>query len=361
MIRQGKSFDFFQLLHMIERLVSDTVQLGGPGPAREEPIRVRPQLDFSFPPGDIAEVAWRDAADGNGRLRITATFMGLYGSSSPLPAHFTEALFSSDEGAQRVREFIDLFQHRVYCLLYRVWKKYRYYATFHADGSDPISQVVRGYLGIATPKLDESIGLNPVRIFRYAGMFSQRPRCGAGLTGLMSDFFGGIRFDLRECVGRWLRIQPNDQNVLGRDNCTLGRDVLLGERIFDSSGKFRMKVGPVGFDDFVRFLPPGDAAADLAALTRFYCDDPLDFDKEVTLRGEQVPQTPLGVAGENGMLGRLAWTTWLKSEPCGDKSVIFDAVRERAKEQKHSEPVRAAPEPDDSPVAAPVVEDEVWG
>jgi type VI secretion system protein ImpH len=321
-LARPREFDFFQLLHLIERLGRGAAAIGQQGPAGDEPVRLRPALSLGFPSGDIdAAEWWDDAAAGNGYLLITTTFLGLYGSDSPLAAHFTEALLAEREDDQRVRGFIDLFHHRIFSLLYRVWKKYRYYVTFTSDGRDDISRVVRGFLGIGTSHLDESLRINPLRLFRYVGLLSQRPRSAAGLIGQLGDFFEGIEFAVEQCVGRWLWIQPSDRNVLGVDKCTLGQDFLVGERIFDCSGKFRVRVGPVGFDDYLRFLPTGEAAADLSEVIHFYCEDPLQHDVEVTLRGEEVPETPLG---RKDMLGRLSWTTWLKSRPSEDKSVIFE-------------------------------------
>ncbi|MBU0617446.1 MAG: type VI secretion system baseplate subunit TssG [Planctomycetes bacterium] len=321
-LARPREFDFFQLLHLIERIERDAAPIGRQGPAHDEPVRLRPALNLGFPCGDLEEARWLDDV-GNGYLQVTTTFLGLYGSDSPLPAHFTEALLGEQEEDERVRNFIDLFHHRLLSLLYRVWKKYRYYVTFRTDGSDAISQVVRGFLGIGTPRLDESLEISPLRLFRYVGLLSQRPRSAAGLIGQLADFFDGIDFDMEQCVGRWIWIQPNDRNSLGVEKCRLGENFLLGERIFDRSGKFRVKVGPVGFDDYAKFLPSGSAAAELAEIVRFYCEDPLEHDIEVTLRGAEVPETPLG---EPGLLGRLSWTTWLKSQPSKDKSVIFSAA-----------------------------------
>jgi type VI secretion system protein ImpH len=325
-LNRAKYFDYFQLLHLIERLESEAAPIGEQGPPGDEPVRLRPSLSLNFPSGDIAEADWSDSAtDGYGHLRITTTFLGLYGSDSPLPAHFTESLLPEKEEDERVRAFIDLYHHRIFSLLYRVWKKYRYYVTFKSDGSDGISQAVRGLLGIGTPQLDKSLKLHPLRLFRYVGLLSQRPRSAAGLIGQLSDFFEGIEFDIEQCVGRWLWIQPNDRNSLGVEKCGLGQDFLLGERIFDRSGKFRVKVGPVGFDDYLRFLPTGEATADMRELVHFYCDDPLENDVEVTLRGDDVPETPLG---REGPMGRLSWTTWVKSVPSKDQPVIFNAPQQ---------------------------------
>ena len=324
-LRGPRSFEFFQLLHLVERIERDAPLIGQLGPAHAERIRVRPALSLGFPAADLDSADWRDGiGDGEGRLQLTTTFLGLYGSDSPLATHFTEQLLPEQEDDQMVREFLDLFHHRVYSLLYRVWKKYRYYVEFRADGRDPISQVVRGFLGIATAHLDEALQVPAVRMFRYTGLLMQRPRSATGLSGLLRDFFKNVDFDLEPCVGRWLTIQLSDQNRLGFAICSLGEDFLLGERVYDRSGKFRVKIGPVGFEHYLRFLPPGDEAAELRELVTFYCDDPLDFDVQVTLRGDEVPDTPLG---EQGMLGRLSWTSWLKSQPSDDKSVTFNVPR----------------------------------
>jgi len=324
-LREPHELEFFQVLMVVERLHPDGAPLGRQE-MRREPARLRPALSLGFPPGDVAGADWLEASDAHpGRLRLTTTFLGLYGSDSPLPCHFTEALLAERDEDQRVREFLDLFHHRLLSLLYRVWKKYRYYVTFVPAADDPISHVVRGFLGLATEGLAERVGVPVVRLFRYVGLLAQRPRSATGLRGLLRDFFGDVPFDVEQCVGRWLPIDPADRNRSGQRKCTLGRDFLLGERIYDRSGKFRVKIGPVGYDHYVRFLPPGDEAAGLRRLVRFYCGDPLAFDIELTLRGEEVPETPLGGAG---LLGRLAWTTWLKAKPSPDKAVIFTVARD---------------------------------
>ena len=318
-LRGPHAFDFYQALQLIERIDPEVTQLGHQS-AEREAVRLRPALSLSFPTADLHSAAWLNEGREDGRLQLTTTFLGLYGSDSPLPTHFTESLLSEQEDDQRVRAFIDLFHHRLLALLYRVWKKYRYHITFVPAGDDPISQIMRGFLGIGTPRTAEGLRTSPVRMFRYVGLLAQRPRSAAGLSGVLRDFFKDVPFDISQCVGRWLPIEESDCNRFGQVNCTLGQDCLLGERIYDHSGKFRINIGPVGFDHYTRFLPPGDEAAQLREVVQFYCTDALQFDVEVTLRGDEVPETPLG---EQGLLGRLAWTSWLKSKPSADKPVVF--------------------------------------
>lgn len=319
-LKQTRDFEYYQLLHLVER-TDGNIPLGCQGPAPREPARLRPTLSLGFPPCDLDYIEWDDDAQ---RLRVTTTFLGLYGSDSPLPTHFTERLLDESEEDELVRAFLDMFHHRIFSMLYRSWAKYRYHVTFRTGGVDPISQVVRAFLGIGTPGTAEHMKTPPVRMFRYAGLLSQRPRSAAGLAGMLRDFFDGVEFDIEQCVGRWLPIQPDDRNKMGQRKCGLGTDFLLGERIFDRSGKFRVKVGPVDFATYTKFLPGEKAAKQLAELATFYCTDPLQFDSEVILKSEEVPDLPLGASG---FLGRLSWTSWLKSKPSGDKSAVFSATK----------------------------------
>lgn len=320
-LRAPRDFDLFQLLQIVERTNPGAAPIGDVGPARNEPVRLRPWMSLSFPPGDIDSATWReDATSPHGRLLITTTFLGLYGCDSPLPPHYTESLISDTDDDRRVRDFLDLFHHRLQSLLFRVWMKYRYHVVFHPQGRDPVSLIVRGLLGIGTPHLDEQIRGNPVQLFRYTGLMVQRPRSAGGLAGILRDHFGGLPVSVEQCVGKWIAIDRSQQNRLGMANCALGESLLLGERIYDVTGKFRVKIGPVDRETFFRFLPGEPATAALAEIARFYCTDPLDFDTEVTLRGEEVPELPLG---EHGKLGRLGWTSWAKSKPCGDKAVVI--------------------------------------
>jgi type VI secretion system protein ImpH len=319
---EPSALEFFQVLHLVERTVRERAALGQQEAVREA-LRLRPALSLGFPAADLQGAEWLDEGPDEGRLRLTTTFLGLYGSDSPLASHFTEGLLAEDEESQRVREFLDLFHHRLLSLLYRVWKKYRYHVTFTPEAKDQISQVILGFLGLGTAGLSERMDVPAVRLFRYAGLLAQRPRSACGLRGVLRDYFPDVPCEVEQCIGRWLPIEEGDRNRLGSRKCSLGQNFLLGERVHDHSGKFRVRLGPVGYEHYVRFLPPGDEAAQLRELVRFYCADPLAYDVEVILRGDEVPETPLS---GTGMLGRLSWTTWLKSQPATDQAVVFGEV-----------------------------------
>jgi type VI secretion system protein ImpH len=87
---------------------------------------------------------------------------------------------------------------------------------------------------------------------------------------------------------------------------------VCGDRVWDVQSAFRLRIGPLTYQQFVRFMPDGDELARLAHLTRLYVGPAMSFDVQLTLRKEDVPDLSLG---DGEAAPRLGWNTWVKSEP----------------------------------------------
>src|SRR5205085_4597393 len=122
------------------------------------------------------------------RYRITVTFLGLYGSVSPLPIFYAEDILQSDEEPNPVREFLDVFHHRLISMFYRAWLKYRYHEQFSLNGLDLFSLRLFSLMGLGAQELRDVSGLPNTRLLRYVGLFNQKPRSACALEGLISDF-----------------------------------------------------------------------------------------------------------------------------------------------------------------------------
>src|SRR5688572_20646134 len=88
--KNAKKFAFFQLMYLLERVHAKAPAIGQLGPVSEERVRVRPDSAMTFAAADIKEMTWEKFGDGVERNRVSVTFLGLYGSSSPLANHFIE-------------------------------------------------------------------------------------------------------------------------------------------------------------------------------------------------------------------------------------------------------------------------------
>jgi type VI secretion system protein ImpH len=89
---------------------------------------------------------------------------------------------------------------------------------------------------------------------------------------------------------------------------------MCGTSFFDCAGAFRLRLGPMGADQFARFIPGSPTARRLAHWIRAYLGDELYWDAEIILRREDVSLTRLGRA-DSGIGSRLGWTSWILSKP----------------------------------------------
>jgi type VI secretion system protein ImpH len=92
----------------------------------------------------------------------------------------------------------------------------------------------------------------------------------------------------------------------------LGEDVIVGEQVWDVQSKFRFRLGPLNYRQFMRFMPTGDKLRQLGDLARLYVGMEFDFDVQLVLLGAEVPECVLSCDDGEGFA--LGWNTWVRSE-----------------------------------------------
>jgi len=350
LLARGWEFAFFQAVWLLEQTAGDHVPVGGRGPVARERLRFRPDPGLSFPPVDVLHVQELiDSGTGQSFYRVDVTFMGLYGVSTPLPLHYAVSILRSVEpaldksgqvaapapgeglarpaGSTPVRDFLDLLHHRLLSLFYRAWTKYRYHVTFAMPGRDVMSDYFLWLIGCSPKWGAADLGVEPIRMLRYAGLFTQRPRTGAGLEGLLFDYWGGVPTQVEQCVGRWVTLKPEDLNRAGLANSALGVDLTVGEQVYDLNGCFNVVIGPMDWPAYLSFLPDGSRFAQTEALVRLYQQDPLACSIEIRLQAGEVPEMMLS---SDDRAGRLGYTSWVRTAELPETSVRFGAMTHAA-------------------------------
>ncbi|MFQ5773102.1 MAG: type VI secretion system baseplate subunit TssG [Kiloniellaceae bacterium] len=321
LLRNTRQFSFFQIVRLLESHESGCVPVGHDGPGEHEAIRFRPDAGLGFPSADAQSIERIGRDDGGpSKYRLTVNFLGLYGSVSPLPVFYTEDIIAGNEQESNRRDFFDLFHHRYISFLYRTWEKYRYYLRYRPGAEDRFSRWMCGLIGVAEPP---GAGRPPVerpeRVLSSIGLLLMHSRSAATLEKLISHYFDGLPLRIEQFVARQVVIEPAQRARLGTTNCTLGRDCTIGERVPDLSGKFRIRIGPLDFPTFRKFLPDGEGYGLLAELQPFLLKDQLEYDVELGLFGAQVP--PLELAADGPC--RLGWSSWLGHHPGRDSAVVL--------------------------------------
>jgi type VI secretion system protein ImpH len=78
--------------------------------------------------------------------------------------------------------------------------------------------------------------------------------------------------------------------------------------VWDVQSKFRVRIGPLDFAQFRKFLPGGVGSDRLMDLVRFYVRAELDFDVQLVLRADEVPDSRMSRdEATAAQLGRYSW------------------------------------------------------
>ncbi len=347
LLARGWEFDFFQAVWLLERYGGGRVPVGHRGPVGDESFRFRPDVSLGFPPTDVRRITHcTDTAGNASYYQVEVTFMGLYGVSTPLPLHYATDILRSvaqfsaaptnvvepesldshradDPSAQStpVRDFMDIFHHRLVSLFYRSWLKYRYDKTFGMPDRDTITDYLLWLIGCPRKHNGTAPGIPPIRMLRYAGILTQRPRSATTLEGMLEDFWEDLPIEAQQCVGRWVPVSPADQNSIGVANSRLGSDLTVGEQVYDLSGAFNLTVGPMDWTTYLLFLPGEQRFTEMRALVGRYCADPLSTAVELRLHPGEIPELRL-VSDDDG--SRLGFTSWVRTGEIPETAVTFD-------------------------------------
>lgn len=315
-------FNFFQAVRFLQRATGGE-PVGGERLAEAFRFRVLPSL--RYPSSSVVQLRRRPESSPKRRdLELVVAFMGLAGPMGVLPPHYTRLVLDQlRRGHHALPDFLDLFNHRLISLFFRAWEKCRLPAAYEGallrgSGEDPFTLGLYSLVGFGTGRLRRRMAFDDQALLFYAGLLADRHRPAVALQQMLSDYFE-VPVALEPLRGQWLQLDPADWSALPGvshplgQHCQLGRDLILGERVWDVRSRFRLRLGPLTFRQFRRWIPTGDTLRPCCQIVRTYVGLGLQFDVQAILKGPEIPCLKLGASGEAQPL--LGWTTWLRSPP----------------------------------------------
>ena len=308
------TFEFFQAVSLLERLLPDRVPLGGFSDPREEIVRFRTPTSVAFPASEIQ--ALEEPRDGTGPARMTVNFLGLTGPQGLMP--LTYSLYLAERRRARddaAKEFLGIFEHRILSLFYRAWER-SHAAVAHGRGErDWLTRHLLNLLGLGTDGLQQQLAIPDEEMLFYVGLLGVPTRPALALEQLVADYFG-VPVTVEQFVGAWYPLERATQCELDEagPSTQLGLGAVAGDELWDIQSRVRVRLGPLTREQYDRFLPDGSAHEQLRALTRFFGNDQLDFEIQLVLAREDVPPCRLGGDEPGPALG---WSTWIKTVPFG--------------------------------------------
>jgi type VI secretion system protein ImpH len=305
-------FEFFQAVRLLELLRPDRIPVGRFAGSDEEVVQFRAHPTLAFPASEIQSLQ----EEKNGQPAMSVNFMGLTGPSGTLPLYYTELIVGRILARDyTLRDFFDIFHHRIISLFYRAWQKYRFQFRWERGEYDAFSHYLLDMVGLGTEGLQERQEMADESLLYYSGLLAQQPRSATALRLLLSDYFQAP-IEIEQFVGAWYRLDQDAQCCLDQgpaDSRELGLGAVVGDEIWEPQARARIVIGPLPLSRYLDFLPTGTAFEPLRAITRLFSGDEIDFELQLVLDRQETPHCELGVEGDSAP--QLGFVSWARSNP----------------------------------------------
>jgi len=305
-------FEFFQAIRLLERMAPDRKPLGRFTNPSDEVARLGAYPSLSFPASEIQSIDWPEGKPPS----LAVNFMGVTGPQGPLPHFYTTLILARlRSGDRTLRDFLDLFHHRMLSFFYQAWEKYRFAVSYERGERDRFSHHLLDLIGLGTLGLQERLAVPDDTFLFFAGILGQRPHSAHALELLLNDYFE-VPFEVIQLVGGWFRLDDTTECCIGERSTPseqLGLGAVVGDEVWNQQARARIRIGPLDLENYLDFLPNGSAYEPLRALLRFWTNEEIDFEVQLILEREEVPRCQLG--GEGDGSPQLGWVTWMKSKP----------------------------------------------
>jgi type VI secretion system protein ImpH len=315
MMEETGRFEFLQAVRLMKKIWPDREPVGGDHDPRDEVVRFITDISPVFARADIQDAV--ESEDGR-PAKIQVNFMGVATPSSfgSLPRRYAEEIRKLSRGKNSaLRDFLDLFNHRMISLFYRAREKNIPTLAYDRGGDNAFENTLLGLLGIGTPGLTGQLAVDDRMIMGRAGLLAMKPIGVSARAGVIRSVFGQPVEIEQFCPANY-PIEDDDRNRLGFVNTVLGEDLYLGAEVTLVQSKIRIRLGPMSREAYDEFLPHSLGFQRLADLAHFAVGEELDVEIQLSLRAADIPTIQLGNTDSGAC--RLGWSSWIGTEEHSD-------------------------------------------
>lgn len=306
------SFEFFQAVALLERLLSDRRPVGHFSSPEDESVRFHVNPRLGFPASEIQQLEVHNDTPAD----MMVNFMGLTGPQGVLPYVYSELILERMRAKDRtIAAFFDIFNHRAISLFYRAWQRTRFPVNYASGARDYFSQYLRDLLGIGTAGLRDRQDIEDEALMHYISLIAMQSRSAVSLEQVLADYFE-VPVEIQQFTGAWYTLDQSTQCAMNeKDSMStqIGLGAVVGDAVWDRQGRVRIRIGPVSMERYNDFLPGGSAHAALRAITEFFSNGCVDFEAQLVLDRNEVPAVELDLNAKHP--ARLGWVSWAKTAP----------------------------------------------
>ncbi len=304
---------FFREVWRIERQIRSERSLyhrvGHDGWPRQELVRFRTSQHQGFAGRDVVEARMRRTGEGLLAGDLTVDCLGLTGARGALPSHYTELVLSQMKSkAPALKDFLDLFNHRLLSLYYRSWEKTQPAVHQERDEDDLFTRILRA---LTNSESDWEI--------YYGAALGRSSRSATTIRAILSDLTD-MKVDLHPLQGGWKSVAAEDQSRLPDRSDRKGQYAHLGEAMLGSRAWIADKGAQIVFNpkdraQLLSLLPGGTYSSAISQLTDRLVGGQVHVQYRVIAKASDL----IGV--RLGRIGRLGADSFVSARPSSNYKI----------------------------------------
>ena len=273
LLTQYRRFNVYQLVRLLtwpERSNESNAVREASSLALRAGVRFRADLSATFPGHEVSRLAIRPASklgaenavsvnatmqSSQRQLELTTANYCIAGSLGPLPEPFTEWIRDQERRGERVSaEFLNLFNNRVHRLRHQLQRQQHLaLGNTHPEDAAP-AHYLAAIAGLDLAGDPGALTLPRRAWLSLAGLLADRRKSAATALQILRRFLG-VPVKLVPLIGDWKSIESADRLLLGAQGHRLGRQTVLGGRVWDQQAGVRLEVSPLAYESFCQLLP----------------------------------------------------------------------------------------------------------
>ncbi|NTS75650.1 type VI secretion system baseplate subunit TssG [Catenovulum sp. SM1970] len=296
-------FEFESLLRYLEANAPLSERIGYSISPKQDVARFGQTPLMHFYSSAFTEISKNKAT---GDHKVKNSYWGMLGINGPLPLHFTEYAIERNFRHQDAtfNEFLDIFNHRFISLFYRAWADAEPAVSHDRPEQDHFQQNLAALAG--EPELEEEAFFKQPVSQYLSGLLSQKNRSPRVLSQLLAEYLQ-LPVSIDEFVGRWYELNEQEVLKLGHQNASLGHDAMLGQRTYQACFNFKINIGPLDYDEYIRLVDDKQYLKMLDKLVRRAVGQEFEYQISISLKPQQTRTSHLGRS-------KLGINSWSQSE-----------------------------------------------
>jgi type VI secretion system protein ImpH len=240
-------------------------------------FRFRANPSLSFAKSDISSLKFIETSNGI-NVEVTLNFLSLFGAASPLPSHYCEMVLESLDSDSILKDFLNLFNHHLEKLLYPIWERHRYHIQYETGLNDQFSKYVLSIVGLYSQTQNRNSKLDLKKLLPYVGILSMKQKSAGSLIAVLRHYLEHDELEVLQCMSMHEPIPTWQYSSLGEQNCSLGKNTLIGSSITTRGSKFQVLLKNISFDNLYKYSIHGEKMQEFDELVDLALSEPLEHE-----------------------------------------------------------------------------------